>query len=58
MTAKEKRERWVAIGAVVANGNPRQYTNSELDSVLIGVRAYDKGLAAKIAAMIKAKGKS
>jgi hypothetical protein len=51
--AKEKRKRWLAIGAAVANGNPRQYTRSELESVLIGVRPYDKDLAAKIAAMIK-----
>ena len=49
----QKRERWLAIGAAVAKGNPREYTRSELESVLIGVRPYDKDLAAKIAAMIK-----
>ena len=48
-----KRERWLVIGAAVAKGNPREYTRSELESVLIGVRPYDKDLAAKIAAMIK-----
>ena len=48
-----KRERWLEIGAAVAKGNPREYTRSELESVLIGVRPYDKDLAAKIAAMIK-----
>ena len=55
MTAKEKRERWLEIGAAVAKGNPREYTRSELESVLIGVRPYDKDLAAKVAAMIKGK---
>lgn len=52
-----KRERWLAIGAAVAKGNPRQYTRSELESVLIGVRPYDNDLAAKIAAMIEASRK-
>ena len=55
MTAKEKRERWIEVGALVIKGNPREYTRSELESVLIGVRAYDKDLAAKVAAMIKGK---
>ena len=55
MTAKEKRERWLEVGAQVVKGNPREYTRSELESVLIGVRPYDKDLAAKVAAMIKAK---
>ena len=55
MTEQEKRERWIEVGALVIKGNPREYTRSELESVLIGVRAYDKDLAAKVAAMIKAK---
>ena len=55
MTAKEKRERWIEVAAQVVKGNPREYTRSELESVLIGVRPYDKDLAAKVAAMIKGK---
>ena len=55
MMRAENGDTWIAIAGQVVNGNPREYTRSELESVLIGVRPYDKDLAAKVAAMIKGK---
>ena len=49
------REAWLKVANEVANGNPKDYTRSEMESVAIGVHAYDPELAEKLRQMAKRK---
>lgn len=51
------KKAWLETAANVVKGNPKDYTRSDLESVLIGVKEYDPELAEKIRQMIRDKKK-
>jgi len=51
------KKAWLETARNVVKGNPKDYTRSELESVLIGVKIYDPELAERIRQMIRDKKK-
>ena len=51
------KKAWLDTARKVVEGNPNDYTRSELESVLIGVKIYDPELTEKIRQMIRDKKK-
>ena len=52
MTAAEAlKQAWLKVAREVVEGNPSQYTASELESVKIGVRLYDPALGERLEQM-------
>ena len=49
------KKAWLDTARKVVEGNPNDYTRSELESVLIGVKIYDPELTEKIRQMIRDK---
>ena len=49
------KQAWLKVAREVVTNNPDAYTESELDSVRIGVRGYDPALAERLELMIQTK---